>query len=430
MKLLLGNPLEGHRIGQNVLTMPRWPNTSSRLVPLAVSRVCGREPKNGCLFDIWRDVTESHSLAQAKPLLFKQMLAEVDRLEKDGNMYSPDRGSRDPRACERALGPENKGYWGPWLPAVAASHDVQHAAMTKTDDMVRNRLKASDEIAADDAGDEPAWRLTFSEEFDTADNFTRRWTKSNNTIMNALDDDQTYFAENALVRDGMLVIETKPGKTTIAGRTTNFTSAWVTTQDYFAQAFGRFAIRARLPKGTAPGIFPALWLMPQPPAKCWPTAGEIDIMEYVQRPGCAHASCQVVGTLHWGDECGKGLCTRVPDGPCVGGGHGLWAQPGPKITDDFHIFSIDWTHDRLAWKVDGVEYWAQNSSTVEIPQTPFYFIINTARRPVPWEGFPWPVHFEIDWVRAWTPMHRRAALKADDETPEAAHGGKKKPATS
>jgi beta-glucanase (GH16 family) len=244
--------------------------------------------------------------------------------------------------------------------------------------------------AAGDGG----WRLTFSEDFAAANNFTQ-WSKSNNTIEGAMDDDQTYFAENAAVRDGMLVIETRQRQTTLAGRTTNFTSAWVTTQGYFSQRFGRFAFRARLPNGSAPGIFPALWLMPEPPAKCWPTGGEIDVMEYVNHPGCERGSCQVHGTLHWGDACGKGL------------GHGAtgwWGRPSANITDDFHVFSVEWSTAALTWSVDGVPFWSQNSSTVEIPQTPFFFIINTARRPEPWRDFPWPVRFEIDWVRAWAPV--------------------------
>ena len=120
-----------------------------------------------------------------------------------------------------------------------------------------------------------AWRLTFSEDFSDPENFTNHWTKSNNTIMNALDDDQTYFADNAAVRDGALVIETRQQTTTLAGRTTNFTSAWVTTQGYFSQKFGRFAFRAKLPNGSAPGIFPALWLMPESPAKVIYTGGPV-----------------------------------------------------------------------------------------------------------------------------------------------------------
>lgn len=281
------------------------------------------------------------------------------------------------------------------LPSLSESSEGQEprrtpAATSKAED---RELPA---VVHSHAKNDSEWRLSFSEDFLTPHNFTRYWTKKNGTIMGAFDDDQCYFSDNAFVHNGALVIETREQKTTIAGRTTNFSSAWVTTEDYFSQKFGRFAFRAKLPNGSAPGIFPALWLMPQSPAPCWPTAGEIDVMEYVNHPGCPPqelASCQVHSTLHWGDACGKGLGHGV---------HGLWASPSANITDDFHVFAVEWTEDRLAWSVDGVEFFAQNSSTVEIPQLPFYFIINTARRPEPYESFPWPVHFTIDWVRAWT----------------------------
>ena len=138
-------------------------------------------------------------------------------------------------------------------------------------------------------------------------------------------------------------------------------------------------------------------------------------MEYVNSPDCPASTpwfCRVQGTLHWGDACGKGLGH---------GAHGLWGQPSPDISDDFHVFSVEWSSKKIAWSVDGVEYWSQNASAVEIPQTPFHFIINTARRPEAWQGFPWPVQFEIDWVRAWAPVN---PLKTDDVLAPFRKGGR------
>ena len=126
--------------------------------------------------------------------------------------------------------------------------------------------------------------------------------------------------------------------------------------------------------------------------------------------------CQVTGTLHWGKECGKGLGH---------GANGHWGQPSSNITDAFHIFSVEWSAEKIAWSVDGQEYFQQNSSTkvdgvnVQIPHGPFHFIINTARRPVPWQDFPWPVQMEVDWVKAWEPMQQSAAALNPDEATRA-----------
>ena len=54
-KLLLGAPDKLYRIDQDVRTGPSWPNSSSKLVPLAHSRTCGRAVKRGCLFEVTSD---------------------------------------------------------------------------------------------------------------------------------------------------------------------------------------------------------------------------------------------------------------------------------------------------------------------------------------------------------------------------------------
>lgn len=71
----------------------------------------------------------------------------------------------------------------------------------------------------------------------------------------------------------------------------------------WAQAFGRFEIRAKLPNPSSIGIWPAHWLMPDPktsvpPNVCWPVGGEIDIMEAVG----GNSYNQVFGTFHWADK--------------------------------------------------------------------------------------------------------------------------------
>ena len=89
----------------------RWPNSSSHLVPLEHPRTCGRHPSNGCLFDLNQDPGEYTSLSESHTDLFHEMLLQVDEAQK--NVYSPDRGTKDPMACKKAK--ERGGWWGPFV---------------------------------------------------------------------------------------------------------------------------------------------------------------------------------------------------------------------------------------------------------------------------------------------------------------------------
>jgi len=71
----------------------------------------------------------------------------------------------------------------------------------------------------------------------------------------------------------------------------------------------------------------------------WPACGEIDVMEHVgSQPQAVH------GTLH-----GPGYA-GVEDG--IGSAH----DAGIPLSAAFHVYSIDWTADRVTWRLDGAPY--------------------------------------------------------------------------
>ena len=82
MKLLVGAEDKLFRVAQDVTTGPVWPNSSSHLVPDVHWRLCGREPSNGCLFNLTDDPTESKSVATTNPELFSRMLARIDTMQR------------------------------------------------------------------------------------------------------------------------------------------------------------------------------------------------------------------------------------------------------------------------------------------------------------------------------------------------------------
>ena len=158
-KLLIGPERKQYMVGQDVLTAPLWPNRTTTLlydqelmksaspqpsqlafssnttvdtrsssgseggsdvggvanepvvIPLLYPRLCGRTPEEGCLFDIFSDPQETHSLATELPEVFYSMLRRIDELQL--TVYSPDRGDKQEAACEAAIA---RGYyWGPWV---------------------------------------------------------------------------------------------------------------------------------------------------------------------------------------------------------------------------------------------------------------------------------------------------------------------------
>jgi beta-glucanase (GH16 family) len=127
--------------------------------------------------------------------------------------------------------------------------------------------------------------------------------------------------------------------------------------------------------------------MPDDDTICWPTGGEIDIMEgYRPTPGGGDS---VLMTYHWAEKCGVdewdkkyGTYPNIP----------TWTSSSspPVLVDwsnEFHTFSVEWKKDSIEWYVDGVSRYVRSKGKPEnlfIPDVPFYMILNTAM--VPWSN--------------------------------------------
>jgi beta-glucanase (GH16 family) len=101
----------------------------------------------------------------------------------------------------------------------------------------------------------------------------------------------TNRKENARIENGNLVITAlKETYTGADGLTREYTSARLKTQGLFAQTYGRFEARIKIPEGQ--GMWPAFWMLGEDITSAgWPKCGEIDIMENVgKEPGTVHGS--------------------------------------------------------------------------------------------------------------------------------------------
>ena len=140
-----------------------------------------------------------------------------------------------------------------------------------------------------------------------------------------------------------------------------YTSARITTKGRFAQQYGKFEARIKLPIG--PGLWPAFWLLgANNDTASWPLCGEIDIMEgRGQEPLLNH------GSLH---------------GPGYSGGNAV-TRTAPLADTGFHVYSVEWSKDEINFLIDGVVYEivkASNlpSGTSWVFDHPFFIILNVA----------------------------------------------------
>ncbi len=152
----------------------------------------------------------------------------------------------------------------------------------------------------------------------------------------------------------------------------NYTSGLITSQPIFNQTYGYFEMRARLPAGK--GVWPAFWLLPSD--LDWPP--EIDVMESVGDP------TKVFVTVHSKHQKTDGTAVTVTPG-------------------DFHTYSVSWDRERLIWYVDGRE--VRRQPTPPDMHKPMYLLANLALGG-DWAGSPdrttpFPVHFVIDYIRAY-----------------------------
>ncbi len=253
----------------------------------------------------------------------------------------------------------------------------------------------------------PAWELVWSDEFDGAALDDTKWSARVWPARKVNDEDQAYTGrtENLRLEDGMLVIEARREDYDGAA----YTSGRVHSAGKGDFLYGRFEIRAKLPRGQ--GTWPAIWMLPSEPftyattcaegewqgiADCdaWPNSGEIDIMEHV-----GYQMNHVHGTVH----------TRAYYWQ-------VWEQRKGRIlledvADAFHVYALEWGPDRIDAFVDGTHYFSymnEHAGWEEWPfDIPFHLIMNVAvggawgRAGGPIDDTVFPQRMLVDYVRVY-----------------------------
>ena len=126
------------------------------------------------------------------------------------------------------------------------------------------------------------------------------------------------------------------------------TSARISTTKSFSFKYGRMSVRAKLPKGD--WLWPAIWLLPKDDAYGdWPSSGEIDLLEargnenLFDRSGRHVGNRHVSSTVHWGPYYKANSFLRTM---------GTVDMKKHSFSDDYNVFSFDWTADTMHFYVD------------------------------------------------------------------------------
>ena len=201
--------------------------------------------------------------------------------------------------------------------------------------------------------------------------------------------------ENAYVENGHLNLVAKKELFDDQGERKQYTSARLNSK--FAFTYGRIEIRAKLPEGT--GTWPAIWMLNTNIDEDgaywdnqgfgtvkWPACGEIDILE------------------HWGKNQNY-ISSAVHNASSYGYKVvNLGGQKADRVSDTFHIYTLDWSKEKLVFSIDGAthfEYAPANKNADTWPyDSDYYILLNIAIEPDIDPEFTESA-MEVDYIRIY-----------------------------
>lgn len=204
----------------------------------------------------------------------------------------------------------------------------------------------------------------------------------------------TNRLDNSVVDNGVLKIFAKKEVFTDQNVTKQYTSARLNSK--FAFQYGKIEVRAKLPTGA--GTWPAIWMLGKNinedgaywdnqgfGTTSWPACGELDIME------------------HWGNNQNYvQSATHTPSSSGATVNHG--GQSVATATTAFHLYSLEWSSEKLIFSVDGLPHFTYNPPTKDASTWPFdaeaYILFNIAIQPSIDPNFIESA-MEIDYIRIY-----------------------------
>jgi len=231
------------------------------------------------------------------------------------------------------------------------------------------------------------WNLTFFDDFDQPKLDESKWMQGyywGKALMNdfyALENEQQAFlSKNIELRDSKLKIVTKQENTaskiwdkTLGFRPHNFSysSGIINTGHSYRQQFGKIEVKVKL--GHQNDVNQSFWLV-----------GETIV------PQITILNSNFKNNKKF--ECGTHLSTDTGSSQIT-----LKKCKGPNLVSDFHIISIEWTSEKITWKINGVTV---NEQTKNIPKGAMYLnlsshILQDLKNP------NLPATMEVDWIKCY-----------------------------
>ncbi len=253
------------------------------------------------------------------------------------------------------------------------------------------------------------WTKTFDDEFDGTAIDETKW----NLVSDNFWDKRTHFTKDeTTVSGGMatLVYEKKtgyPGDDTTK-KPTDYAAGYLDTYGKWTQRYGYWEARIKLP--TAPGLWPAFWLMPDrgvaagPQWKRGDTANggmEFDIAEYLSGWGPLRYNI----AMHW-DGYGK---SHKATGQVTN-----YVQPDK---DGFITPALLWLPGKAIYYCNGKEILHyENDRVSNVPSNIIFNFVSGGWDNLPLEDAKLPTSLVIDFVRVW----QRKDLASDVDGPKTA----------
>ena len=232
-------------------------------------------------------------------------------------------------------------------------------------------------IAQKPAAAATPWVVTFDEEFDGAELSLPKWAPHDPEGHERNREAQAWVPDAIEVKDGIAHITARRAHARYDSRDREFTSGVMTTRGSFAQMYGRFEIRCRLPAGK--GFEPKFWLLPVP-------SGDLPSIDILDAVGSEPDKAMFAN--RWGDE----KTERSYSGSYRTG----------DLSTEFIRLRSNGTPARYVWSVDGNERFR---SVEGVPHQPMYLAVGLSVGGVvakyPDEKTPFPASFDIDYIRVY-----------------------------
>ena len=303
----------------------------------------------------------------------------VNRNTYDMNDYSLILGAYQDKECNKSK------YWKGTIHACKVWNEAFTVAKMK-------ELCGSSSGGGSGDGYRPGRTLIWEDDFTGTTLNTANWDYENN--YSRPNEVQNYVAgtNNVWVENSNLVIKAK--RESSNGK--EWSSGCIHTDNKQEFMYGRFEAKIKIPQTV--GSFPAFWTLggnyEEGGGITWPYCGEIDIMEHKNGYAWTTAGALYRTDLVWDNWDAKDL-GRVDSGN-IGS------------FDDYHIYAMEWTHDRLDYYVDdrliGHSDISDDSTWFMFHQ-PHYILLNqalgAAGGSVPSDMTEYTMY--VDWVRVYAP---------------------------